>query len=158
VRLLRSVLPAGIHQMLVEDAARRLSPIAQAAGGRRKTAGGTKAGKLQGVSRERYPSLMSSLGTPPALLSTRRRRDRTSRASGEDSRHRAGRMMRKRLAPGKELYFVAPDAKMMAASIRATGTMVEPGVPVAPMGSPASLEHLKRLVPITSKRRDECAI
>jgi Tol biopolymer transport system component len=32
---------------------------------------------------------------------------------------------------GKELYFIAPDAKMMAVTIRATATMVEAGLPAA---------------------------
>ena len=32
---------------------------------------------------------------------------------------------------GKELYFIAPDAKLMAVSIRATGSQLEPGTPVA---------------------------
>jgi Tol biopolymer transport system component len=32
---------------------------------------------------------------------------------------------------GKELYFIAPDAKMMAASIRATATTLEAGAPAA---------------------------
>jgi hypothetical protein len=32
---------------------------------------------------------------------------------------------------GKELYFIAPDAKMMAVPIRATATMVEAAAPTA---------------------------
>ena len=39
---------------------------------------------------------------------------------------------------GKELYFIAPDAKMMAVSIRATATMVE-------AGAPATLFQTRRL-------------
>jgi hypothetical protein len=34
-------------------------------------------------------------------------------------------------ADGKELYYIAPDGKLMAAPIAASGATVEPGMPVS---------------------------
>ncbi len=34
-------------------------------------------------------------------------------------------------ADGKELYYIAPDSRLMAASIAASGTVLQPGLPTA---------------------------
>ncbi len=42
----------------------------------------------------------------------------------------AGRIFPRWRADGKELYYIGPNAEMMAAPITATGTTLEPGAPV----------------------------
>ncbi|HEY4579546.1 MAG TPA: hypothetical protein VIG89_00805, partial [Candidatus Acidoferrales bacterium] len=84
-----------------------------------------------GLSAELQARLGGTEGGPAPVIGTASGTSSGVGAGGQWQVSTSGGVYPRWRADGKELYYIAPDGKLMAAPIAASGATIEPGTPVA---------------------------